>query len=257
MGSIRETKTQHFDPTDRVPILELPEGTLTLSLISRILGRHEREYDPLWRYVRKVDRSLYRGQRNSVRFGKYNMGLRAPNRIPAWIDFKEELLFLGSKLTIPFNAIRGLLVAHGIMPTRNFPIFALMIRVDGCDAYLPLHQSVLNESITEIADFLSSKLRIPLGVASRPLHFMVAPGAAKIEHSHGETPLYEMKSLLTVRDPEGRTRITIMKPGENIVLVDQVDPLAWIEKWGIIAAELVSIMTRRVKSKYGKGERSN
>ena len=241
-----------FDPARMVPIRQLPEGSLTRAMPSRILMRGERIYDPLWRYVKKVDGTLYRGQKAAVRFGEFHMGLRAPGRIPAWVDFKTETLFLGRKLTIPFNALRGLMVAHGLMPTRVFPIFALLIRVDGCDDYIPLHQIVLDDTVTDLADFLSSRMRVPLGVASRPLRLLVRPGSSKIAHGEGETPLYEIRSLLTIRGPSGNTKVSIMKPGGNITLVDTPDPLGWMEKWGIILSELVSIVTKRVKSKYGR-----
>jgi hypothetical protein len=253
-----DTEDRHdparFDPAAHVSILELPEGKLTRSLAARLLMRDQRAYDPLWRYVRKVDPALYRGQRATVRFGEYDIGLRAPNRVPAWIDFGKQVLYLGLRLTIPFSSLRGLMVGHGMMPHRKFPVFALLIKVDGCDQYLPVHQCVLDESVTDLADFLSARMRVPLGIASRPLGFLVRPGGSTILHSGGETPLYQVRSLLTIRTPDGRTRVSILGGPERTVILDQPDPLGWLEGWGIVAGELVSVVARRVRSRYGRGE---
>lgn len=245
---------RRYDPSSEVPILELPEGTLTRSLFSRILMRDQRSYDPLWRYVKKVERSLYRGQRGNVRFGEYDMGLRAPNRVPAWIDFRSDTLYLGRRLTIPFNSVRGVMVGHGLMPGRKVPVFAILVKVDGCEKYLPLHQCVVNESVTDLADFLSARLRVPLGIASRPLGFLVRPGSPRIHHSDGVTPLYEVRSLLTIRGPDEKTKISILGGADRRVILHEPDPLRWYEAWGIVAGELVSIVAKRVRSRYGRGD---
>ncbi len=252
MAARENTGHKRFDPSDAVPILELPEGTLTRSLASRILMRDQRAYDPLWRYIRKVDTSLYKGQRGTVRFGEFDMGMRAPNRVPAWIDFRKEMLYLGRTLTVPFNSLRGLMVGHGLMPKRNFPVFVLLLKVDGCESYLPVHQCVVDESVTDLADFLSARLRVPLGISSRPLGFLVRPGSPRINHVGGDTPLFEIRSLLTIRGPDGNTRITILGGTDRTVILDVPDPLGWYEGWGIVAGELVSIVARRVRSRYGR-----
>ncbi len=241
-----------FDPRSQVPVLELPEGLLSRTPIGRFLGRGEAAYDTLWRYVRKVPRALHRGQGAQVRFGEYDLGLRAPNRVPVWISFREEIVCIGRKLTIPFPSLRGLLAAHGLLPGRTMPVFSLLLRVDGCPRYLPLHQCMLDESVTDLADFLSTRLRVPLGVGSRPLGFLVLPGSPRLVHARGETPLYEMRSLLVSRSPEGRTRIAVRAGGERVVLLDQSDPLGWIEKWGLVASDLVSIVAKRVRSQFGR-----
>jgi len=111
---------------------------------------------------------------------------------------------------------------------------------------------VLDESITDLADFLSTQLRVPLGVASRPLGFFVLPGSPRLVYANGETPLYEMRSLLVSRAPDGRTRISIRAGGKKIALLEQEDPLGWIEKWGLVASDLISIVARRVRSQYGR-----
>lgn len=244
---------KRFDPSESVPILELPEGTLTRSLFSRLLMRDQRAYDPLWRYVKRVDRSPYKGQKGSVRFGEFDLGMRAPNRVPAWIDFRSDTLYLGRTLTIPFNSMRGLMVGHGLMPSRKFPVFVLLLKVDGCEDYLPLHQCVVDESVTDLADFLSARLRVPLGIASRPLGFLVRSGSPRIHHSGGVTPLYEVRSLLTIHGPDGRTKISILGGSDRTVILDEPDPLRWYEGWGIVAGELVSIVAKRVRSRFGRG----
>ena len=71
-------------------------------------------------------------------------------------------------------------------------------------------------------------------------------------HARGETPLYEMRSLLVSRSPQGRTRIAIRAGGERVVLLDQSDPLGWIEKWGLVASDLVSVVAKRVRSQFGR-----
>ena len=243
-----------FDPAPHVPILELPEGLLRQSPIARLFGRGERAYGPVWRYVRRVDRLRYLGQGAKVRFGEFDIGMRTPNRIPTQVDFAAETVFIGRKLTIPVNSLRGLLAAHGLMPGRTMPVFAILLKVDGCDRYLPLHRCVLDQAVTDLAEFLSQRLRIPLGVASRPLGFLIEPGAARIRHSAGETPLYEHRALLSVRDPEGRTAVRLLAGAEKVTLIDQPDPLGWLAGWGNICDELIGIVARRVKSKYGRDQ---
>ena len=241
-----------FDPRSQVPILELPEGLLARTPIGRLLGRGEAAYDTLWRYVRKVPRSLHRGQGAMVRFGEFDIGLRAPNRVPVWISFRDEIVYIGRKLTIPFPSLRGLMVGHGVMPDRKVPSFVMLLRADGCPRYLPLHQCMTDEAATDLSDFLSSRLRVPLGVASRPLGFIVPPGGARLCYAAGETPLYEMRAMLTARSPDGRTRISILAGGKRTVLLDQADPLGWIERWGIVSSDLLNIIAKRVRSQYGR-----
>jgi len=249
-GTISEPPA--LDPRGQVPILELPEGLLSRSPIGRLLGRGEAAYDLLWRYVRKVPRALHRGQGAVVRFGEFDIGLRAPNRVPVRISFRDEIVYIGRKLTIPFPSLRGLLVGHGVMPDRKVPSFVMLLRADGCPSYLPLHQSITDEAATDLADFLSSRMRIPLGLASRPLGLIVLPGGAKLSHSAGVTPLYEMRAMLTARGPDGRTRISILSGRERTVLLEKADPLGWIERWGIIASDLLNIIAKRVKSQFGR-----
>jgi hypothetical protein len=241
-----------FDPRSLVPILELPEGLLARTPIGRLLGRGEAAYDTLWRYVRRVPRAMHRGQGARVRFGEYDIGLRAPNRVPVWITFRDEVVYIGRKLTIPFSSLRGLLVGHGIMPERKVPSFVILLRADGCPSYLPLHQCITDEAAVDLADFLSSRLRVPLGIASRPLGFLVAPGGARLCHAGGEIPLYELRALLTARGPDGRTRISILSRGAKTILLDQPDPLGWIERWGIVASDLLNIIAKRARSQYGR-----
>lgn len=246
------TIEQRFDPAEKISILQLPEGNLARGVISKMILRGEQVYDPLWRYVRKVNKKLYRGQKSTVRFGEFTLGLRSHNRIPAWIDFKKERLYLGRKLTIPFPSIRGLMVAHGLLPNRKFPVFAVLIKVDGCEQYLPIHTCVVDSTVIDLADFLSVRLHAPFGFASRPLSFFIGPGGRTIIHSSGQTPLYEVSSVLTIRDPSGNTKISLMTGTKRITLVNQADPLGWIESWGIIADDLISIISRRTRPKYGR-----
>jgi hypothetical protein len=241
-----------FDPRSQMPVLELPEGLFSRTPVGRLLRRGESTYDALWRYVRKVPRSLYRGQGARVRFGEFDLGLRAPNRVPVWISFKDEVVYVGRKLTIPFPSLRGVVAAHGLLPWRRMPIFAILLLVDGCPRYLPLHQCVIDEAIVDLADFLSTRLRVPLGVASRPLGFLVHPGSPRLVHGGGETPLYEMRPLLVTRSPDGRTRIDVRAGGERITLVDRTDTFGWLERWGLIAADLLGIVAKRVRSQYGR-----
>jgi hypothetical protein len=241
-----------FDPRSQVPILELPEGLLSRTPMGRLLGRGEAAYDALWRYVRRVPRKLHRGQGAQVRFGEFDIGLRAPNRVPVWITFRDEVVYIGRKLTIPFLSLRGLMVGHGVMPDRKVPTFVMLLRVDGCPRYLPVHQCITDESATDLADFLSSRLRVPLGIASRPLGFVVPAGGSRLVHAAGETPLYEMRAMLAARSPAGRTRISILAGGKRTVLLEQPDPLGWLERWGIVAADLLNIIAKRVRSQYGR-----
>lgn len=252
MATGAKSEPPALDPRAEVPLLELPEGLLARTPVGRLLGRGEAAYDQLWRYVRRVPRALHRGQGAVVRFGEADIGMRAPNRVPVWISFRDEIVYIGRKLTIPFPSLRGLLVGHGVMPERKVPSFVMLLRVDGCPRYLPLHQCIVDEAATDLADFLSSRLRVPLGVASRPLGLLAAPGAARLRHSAGETPLYEMRALLTARGPDGRTRISILAGGKKTPLLEQPDPLGWIERWGIIASDLLNIIAKRVKSQYGR-----
>jgi len=241
-----------FDPAPHVPILELPEGLLRRSPVARALGRGERAYDPLWRYVKRVDRMRYLGQGSRVRFGEFEIGMRTPNRIPTLVDFVAETVYVGRKLTIPFNSVRGLLAAHGMMPRRTIPVFAILLKLDGCEQYLPLHRCALDQAVTDLAEFLSQRLRIPLGVASRPLGFLIEPGSPRIRHAEGETPLYEHRALLSVRDPEGNTAVRLLAGTQKVTLIDKPDPLGWLAGWGNICDELIGIVARRVKSKYGR-----
>lgn len=245
------TAPKLFDPRSLIQILELPEGSRSLNAVARFLFlRGEWAYDPLWRYVRSVNNKIYRGQSASVRFGQYFLGLRGPNRIPSYVDFQREILYVGRKLTIPFNSLRGVMVGHGMLPWRKMPVFVLMVKVDGCDKYLPIHQCLVDLTIVDLADFLSSHLRVPLGIASNPLHFLIHPGSPRMIHSKGETPLYEMRGMITSRGPLGNTSISILIGSKRITIIDQPDPMGWIENWGIIADDLVSIVARRTKPKY-------
>jgi hypothetical protein len=70
-------------------------------------------------------------------------------------------------------------------------------------------------------------------------------------HSKGETPLYEIRGMLTVKRPDGNTRISLMAAGSRVTIVDEPDPLGWKEKWGILADDLFSIVSRRARPKYG------
>ncbi|MBN2718569.1 MAG: hypothetical protein JXX14_22180 [Deltaproteobacteria bacterium] len=244
-----------FDPRSLIKVVELPEGTRSLNILSRTLWlKGERAYDPLWRYVRSVNPSRHRGQGAAVRFGEYYMGLRGPNRIPAFADFRAETLYIGRKLEIPFNSIRGVMAGHGMLPWRKMPVFVLMVRVDGNDAYIPIHQCLVDPSVVDLADFLSSHMHVPLGIASNPLHFLIHPGSAVMIHSKGETPLYELRGMITSRGPDGRTRIKVMGAGGSTTIVDKPDPNGWVEKWGIVADDLISIVSRRTRSRYGRAD---
>jgi len=241
-----------YDPLRQISMLELPEGTRTLSAIARLFMRDERAYDPLWRYVSRVDLLRYLGQTGKVRFGDHTLGLRAPNRIPAFIDFLKENIYLGRKLIIPFASLRALLVGHGIMPGRKIPVFVIMIKVDGCDQFIPIHRCNLDQTAVDLTDFLTSNLKIPFGIASRPLGMLVKPGSARMIHSGGETPLYTLRGMLISRSPKHRTMINLLAGGDRITLVDRNDPLGWLERWGLIVDDLLSALIKRAKSKYGR-----
>jgi hypothetical protein len=247
-----------FDPRSLIEILPLPEGTQAFSSISRFLfSKGEFAYDPVWRYVRKFNKKIHKGQGASVRIGEYFMGLRAPNRIPVFVNYKEEKIFVGKKLIIPFCSIRGIMAGHGILPWRKTPVFVIMAKVDGCKKYIPLHQCLIDLTVVDLADFLSSHIHAPLGIASNPLQFVIHPGSAVMIHSKGETPLYEIRGILTSRGPDGRTRIKVLTGNKPTTIIDLPDPMGWFENWGVIADDLMSILTRRARSKYGekkKGE---
>lgn len=253
MTAAEPDEPRRFDPGPLVPIHELPEGLLRKGFLSRLLRRGESAYDPLWRYLSRIDRLSYLGQGAQVRFGEYDIGMRTPNRIPTRIDFAEEQITVGRKLAIPFGSLRSLMVAHGLMPRRTIPVFAMLIRVDGCDPYLPLHCCQPDETVIDLAEFMSKRLRVPLGVASRPLGFIVEPGSPRIVHARGETPLYELRTVLATLTPGGATRVRLLAGGQQVPLVEEPDPLGWYERWGIIAGDLLGIVARRAKSKYGRG----
>lgn len=249
----KEQSEKLFYPGSLINVVELPEGTRSLNVVARILfSRGERAYDPLWRYVHNVDKSIYKGQSAGVRIGDYFMGMRAPNRIPTFVDFRQEILFVGRKLRIPFNSIRGVMAGHGMLPWRKVPVFVLMVKVDGFDAYIPIHQCLVDLTVVELADFLSSHMHVALGIASNPLQFLVHPGSAIMLHSKGQTPLYEMRGLITSRGPEGNTQIKVMCADGAKTIIDESDPMGWIENWGIVADDLISIVARRTKSRYGR-----
>ncbi len=243
-----------FDPRAVIRVMELPEGTRSFNLFARVfLSKGERVYDPLWQYVKPVDRRIYRGQGAQVRIEDYSIGMRGPNRIFAYADFRKDLLYIGRKLVIPFNAIRALVAGQGMMPWRKTPVFVLMVRVSGCESYIPIHQCLLDPVVVDLADFLSSHMHAPFGIASKPLQFMVPPGGVRMIHSRGETPLYDLRGMITTRGPDGRTRIKLLTGTTPLCIVDEPDPMGWIERWGIIADDLVSIAARRAASRYGHG----
>lgn len=248
----RPDEIRRFDPASEVPVLVLPEGTERRAPLARLLRRGESAYDPLWRYVRRVDLLKYLGQGARVRFGTYNLGLRSPSRVPTRIDFQKELIYHGRKLVIPFASLRALMIAHGLMPSRRIPVFVVMIRVDGCRQYLPIHRCQIDRTVTDLAEFLSGRLRAPLGIASRPLEFLVDPGGAVIRHAAGSTPLYELRTVLSTRDPGGAVRVRLLTSEGSVTLLDEPDPLGWYERWGIIAGELLAIAARRARSRYGR-----
>lgn len=252
MAPDRDPSPERFDPRALIRVLEIPEGLRRRPLLQRLLRRGERSYDPLWRYVKRVDRLKHLAQGAWVRFGEFDLGLRSPHRVPSKVDFREEVIFHGRKLQIPFASVRGLLVAHGILPDRHVPVFTVMIRVDGCDGYLPLHRCQLDSAATDLAEFLSSRLRVPLGIASRPLGLLVEPGAASLIHSGGEIPLYELRTVISARGPDGLVRVSLLAADRRIDLVRESDPLGWYERWGIIAGEIVAILARRARSRYGR-----
>jgi hypothetical protein len=70
-------------------------------------------------------------------------------------------------------------------------------------------------------------------------------------HSKGETPLYEMRAMITARGPSGVTKITLLAGTKRVIIAEQPDPMGWIENWGIIADDLVSIVSRRTAHRYG------
>ncbi len=252
MADDRPATPERFDPAARIRVLDLPEGQRRRALVARLLRRGERAYDPLWRYVKRVHRLKYLGQGARVGFGEFDLGLRSPHRVPSKVDFREELIFHGRKLQIPFASVRGLLVAHGMMPDRHVPVFTVMIRVDGSDGYLPLHRCQLDSAATDLAEFLSARLRVPLGFASRPLGILAEPGAATLTHGGGEVPLYELRSVISARGPDGLVRVSLLAADRRIDLVREPDPLGWFERWGIVAGELVAILARRARSRYGR-----
>jgi hypothetical protein len=253
MSPSEPPEPRRFDPGPLVPIHELPEGILRKGFVSRLVRRGESAYDPLWRYLTKVDRLTYLGQGVQVRFGEYDIGMRSPNRIPTRVDFAEEQISVGRKVVIPFGSLRALMVAHGLMPRRTVPVFAVLIKVDGCDSYIPLHRCQPDETTIDLAEFLFKRLRVPLGIASRPLGFIVEPGSPRIRHARGETPLYELRTVLSTLTPNGRARVRLLAGAEQVELVDEPDPLGWYERWGIIAGDLLGIVARRARSKYGRG----
>jgi hypothetical protein len=244
-----------FDPGPLIPIHELPEGKLRRGFVGRLLRRGESAYDPLWRYLGRVDRLQYVGQGVQVRFGEFDIGMRTLSRIPTRIDFAKELVFVGSKLVVPFVSLRALMVAHGLMPRRTVPVFAILVKVDGCPSYLPLHRCQPDETVVDLAEFLSKRLRVPLGIASRPLQFIVEPGSPRIVHARGETPLYELRTVLATRVPGGLARVGLLAAGEQIPLVEAPDPLGWFERWGIIVGDLLGIVAHRARTRYGRGMR--
>lgn len=241
-----------FDPRAIIEVLDLPEGTRQLNPVGRFLFlRGESAYDPLYPFIKRVNRSVYAGQGAAVRIGEYFLGLRGPHRIPAFIDFQKEYAYVGRKLTIPFSSLRGVMIGHGLLPWRKVPVFVVFLKVDGCDKYLPIHQCHMDMTIIDLADFLSSHLRVPLGLASTPLQFLIHPGASRMIHAKGETPLYEIRGLLTVKQPNGHIHISLMVGRTKVTIVDEPDPLGWIENWGIIADELFAIVAHRARPKYG------
>lgn len=250
-----EPANEIFDPCSIINVVDLPEGTRSRSVFNRVLfSKGEWAYDPLWRYVRTVDSNIYKGQGASVRIGDYFIGLRGPNRIPAFADFRSETLYIGRKLVVPFSSIRGIMAGHGMLPWRKVPVFVLMVKLDGADEYIPIHQCIVDLKVVDLADFLSSHMHVPLGVASSPLHFLVHPGSPLMIHSLGETPLFEIRGLITSRGPNGSTKIKIMAAGKMKVIIDEPDPMGWIEDWGIVVDDLVSIVARRTKSRYGRAD---
>lgn len=252
MAETSEDQPGRFDPRAVIRVLELPEGLRRRAFIPRLLRRGERAYDPLWRYVKRVHRLKYLGQGARVSFGEFDLGLRSPHRVHSRIDFREELIYHGRKLQIPFASVRGLLVGHGMMPERQVPVFVVMIRVDGCDGYLPLHRCQLDSAATDLAEFLSARLRVPLGFASRPLGVLAEPGAAVLRHAGGEIPLYELRTVISARGPDGLVRVSLLAADRRIELAREPDPLGWYERWGIIAGEIVAILARRARSRYGR-----
>ena len=233
-------------------VLAIPEGTKRRALLPRLFRRGESAYDPLWRYIRRVDLLAYLGQGARVRFGEFDLGLRSPDRVPSKVDFREERIYHGRKIVIPFSAVRAVLVAHGMLPDRRVPVFTVMLRVDGCDGYLPLRRCQLDRAAPDLAEFLSARLRVPFGLASRPLRLLVSPGGAVLRHPGGALPLYELRAVLASRGPDGRTRVRLLTPGGALPLVHEPDPLGWYERWGIIAGELTAILARRARSSYGR-----
>jgi hypothetical protein len=93
-------------------------------------------------------------------------------------------------------------------------------------------------------------MHVPLGIASTPLKILIKPGASVMEHSKGKTSLYDIKGLLTTRTPEGNTMVKLLTPSRPLKILESADPLGWIENWGIITDDLVSIVTRRTGSRY-------
>jgi hypothetical protein len=96
-------------------------------------------------------------------------------------------------------------------------------------------------------------MHAPIGIASRPLKLVLNPKTGMLIHSKGKTPIKEVRCLLVTRTPEGNTVIKLMKDRGMITILESRDPLGWIENWGIVTDHLLSIVTRRIKSKYASG----
>lgn len=237
----------HFDAASAFPVLELPEGQLGLSFFSTLIRRGERAYDPLWRYIARVDRARYSGQGNEARVGEYEIGLLNATRVPALIDFDKEVVFLGRKLAIPFPSLEGLVAAHGILPGESGHAFDLLVRAAGCHLYLPLHRFDVPGQVTDLCGFLAKRMRVPLGVASRPLCLAVAPGRTALTHRNGDAPLGEIKALLTARDPGGRVIVRLAMETGKIPLFDGRDPDERIERAGVLLDGLLGIVRGRLR----------
>jgi hypothetical protein len=243
--------TRGGDPLGKLIVLQLPEGARRRNLFSRLLYGGEAAYDPLWRYVRKVAGSVHRGQGPEVRVEEYAIGLRSKGGVPARVDFARDIVYLGRKLTIPFSSLRGILIAQGLIAPGEPASYDLLLRVDGSETYLPFHRFLRAGEVTDLCEFLSKRMRVPLGVASRPLGFLIEPGSPKITHGQGMTLLHQLRAVVSIRRPDSVATVELLVGESRITLVSGPDPQGQIENWGILADELISIAARRFRPVFG------
>jgi hypothetical protein len=240
--------------TSQLPLIDIPEGSLDKGLLARFFLKGERIYDPLWPYISRNPSSLYRSQESVVRIEEYGIGLRTAKAVPVWIDFKSEVLHIGRKLQIPFPSFRSLMIAHrGDSTEAGYP-FEILIRVDGCDKYLRLHWFGDEEQVPGLAEFLSKRMRVPLGIASDPFDVFLKPGRSSLLYGSKKLMLHDLRAVLASRDPNGVTNIAFLTESGKIPFFSQKDPDSLFERWGTILDSLIGVAGRR---NYWRASREN